>query len=308
MLGGKVIDLVTASEGLQIDLPRCVHRRFARTRCRACAEVCPTGALSIDKGPCIDAARCTVCRRCETVCPTGALRGDERDLPGLASALAQTPRPVLGCRTSQVQAHVRSGCLGFLEVEGLLALSLFFPEGLAFNLTRCRECANAGIVQGLEAAVALVERLGEGAGGGRLRLVNRPEDLDFRAIDLSRREFFTFLRKRSTDTLTLAAQRLQQTQQPFDGRRKCLPAQRRLLLRALPLMPKGVRRRVEAELFPELCFGPTCTACTGCVGICPTGAIITSAADPPEPVFLRHFCTNCRLCAEFCRKGGVGLV
>lgn len=308
MLGGKVIDLVTASEGLRLDLPRCVHRRFARTHCRACAEVCPTGALSIDKGPWIDAARCTVCRRCESVCPTGALRGDERDLPGLASALAQTPHPVLGCRAPQVQAHVRTGCLGFLEIEGLLALSLFFPEGLAFNLTRCRRCANAGIVQGLEAAVALVERLGEGAGGGRLRLVQRPEDLDFREINLSRRAFFSFLRQRSTDTLTLAAQRLQQTQQPFDGRRKSLPAQRRLLLRALPLIPKGVRQRVETELFPELRFGPTCTACTGCVGICPTGAIITSATDPPEPVFLRHFCTDCRLCAEFCRKGGIGSV
>jgi hypothetical protein len=25
----------------------------------------------------------------------------------------------------------------------------------------------------------------------------------------------------------------------------------------------------------------------------------------PEPVFLRQFCTNCKLCTAFCRKSGI---
>lgn len=305
MLGGKVIELLTPASGMQLDLPRCVRRRFARSQCRACAQACPTGALTIDQDPYIDPNLCTACRRCEAACPTGALRGDERDLSALATSLAQSPRPVLGCRAPQVQAHVHTGCLGFLEIEGLLALSAFFPDGLDLNLTRCQQCPNGGIVPELDTTMERLQSLGEASNGGRLRLVKKPEVLQFQEIDLSRREFFAFLRKRSTETATVAANRLQQAQQSLDGRRKSLPAQRRLLLRALPLLPKDLRRQVESELLPDLQFGPNCTDCTGCAGICPTGAISTSTTDPPKPIFLRHFCTNCRLCAEFCRKGGI---
>lgn len=307
MLGGKALEMLAPASGMQIELSRCVHRRFARTQCRACAEVCPSGALRVDRDPSIDPARCTHCRRCETVCPTGALRGDERDHCAHASTLASFPQPVLGCHQPDIQAHARTACLGFLEVEGLLALSLLFPEGLSLNLSRCQHCVNGGMVPELEAAATQAERLAQGS-GARVRLVKRAEELQFREIDLSRREFFTFLRKRSADSVSLAANRLQQTQQSFDGRKKNLPSQRRLLLRALPLLPQELRQQVEAELFPDLRFGPTCTGCTGCAGICPTGAIMADKGDPPRPVFLRHFCTNCKLCAEFCRKTGISLL
>lgn len=307
MLGGKALDILTPAVGIQADLTRCIHRRFARTSCRRCAEACPSGALRIEKGPQVDGVLCTNCRRCEAACPTGALWGDERDIGELASSLAQSPRPVLGCRMKGVQAHVHTGCLGFLNVEGLLALALFFPEGLTLNVTRCRECSNSAILPGLEKAAEEVGRLLGGSAGEELRLAGTDGELRYQEVNLSRREFFTFVRKRSADTATLTAKRLQQAPQQPDGRRKSLPAQRRLLLRALPLLPPETRREVEDEIFPRLRFGPACTGCTGCAGICPTGAITSTATDPPKPVFLRHFCTDCKLCAEFCRKGGINL-
>jgi ferredoxin len=204
-----------------------------------------------------------------------------------------------------VQAHVHTGCLGFLDVEGLLALSLFFPEGLTLNLTRCRDCSNSAILPGLEEAMEEVRRLLGASAGEGLRLAWTDAELHYREANLSRREFFTFVRRRSADTATLAATRLRQSPPKPDGSRKVLPAQRRLLLRALPLLPPDIRRDVEDALFPLLQFGQTCTGCTGCAGMCPTGAIASSAADPPQPVFFRHFCTDCKLCADFCRKGGV---
>lgn len=304
MLGGKALELLTPATGIRADQSRCVHRRFSRASCRLCAQACPSGAMAVEKGARIDPALCTACRRCEAVCPTGALQGDERDLSSLASSLAQFPEPVLGCRIPGVQAHVHTECLGFLQMEGLLALALFFPEGLTLNLTLCRGCRNEGIVQGLEAALAEMRTLPGDLGGGRLRLARSGEDLRYREIDLSRREFFTFLRRRSADAVTLAATRLQQAPPP-DASSKALPAQRRLFLRALSLVPTQVRQEVEGRVFPNLQFGSACTGCTGCAGICPTGAITTAEADPPRPVYLRHLCTGCGLCAEFCRKGGI---
>jgi ferredoxin len=305
MLGGKALELLTPTTGIRVDLSRCLHRRFSRTSCRRCANACPSGAIVVEQGPRIDPALCTGCRLCEAACPIGALSGSERAIGVLATALAEHSRPVLGCRAPGVEAHVHTGCLGFLEIEGLLALALFFPAGLTLNLSRCEGCPSAGMLPALTAAVNKLRQLSGDPWAERLRLARTPADLDYREAALSRREFFTFLRRRSTDAASIAAARLQNAPEPADGGRKTLPPRRRLLLRALPLLAPEVRSQLEAQLFPTLTFAPSCTGCTGCAGICPTGALAASADDPPCPVFTPRLCTGCSLCAEFCRKGGI---
>jgi Ni,Fe-hydrogenase III small subunit/Pyruvate/2-oxoacid:ferredoxin oxidoreductase delta subunit len=44
--------------------------------CRACLDVCPTGAVASDPGGgvSIDTGRCLFCRECERVCPVGAVK------------------------------------------------------------------------------------------------------------------------------------------------------------------------------------------------------------------------------------------
>ena len=305
MLGGKALELLTPTTGIQADLSRCVHRRFSRTSCRRCAQACPAGALMVEQGPRIDPALCTGCRLCEAACPAGALAGDERAIGSLAKALAEHSRPVLGCRAPGVEAHLHTGCLGFLETEGLLTLAIFFPAGLTLNLTRCKGCPSSGMLTKLLGAAEKLRQLPGDPGADRLRLARTPAELAYQEAALSRREFFTFLRKRSADAATLAAARLKNATEPPDGGSKSLPARRRLLLRALPLLAPELRPEVEAQLFPTLTFTPSCTACTGCTGICPTGAMATSADDPPRPIFNPRLCTDCSLCAELCPKGGI---
>ena len=50
-----------------VDPERCIV-------CGACLELCPTGAISIDRIAHIDPIRCTGCGRCVEACPQGALR------------------------------------------------------------------------------------------------------------------------------------------------------------------------------------------------------------------------------------------
>ncbi|WP_461209575.1 4Fe-4S binding protein [Desulfocurvus sp. DL9XJH121] len=40
--------------------------------CGGCAEVCPTGAITVDEEPKTDAAACIMCMACVRACPTGA--------------------------------------------------------------------------------------------------------------------------------------------------------------------------------------------------------------------------------------------
>jgi Ni,Fe-hydrogenase III small subunit/ferredoxin len=48
---------------------------LCRDGCRACAEACPTAALSVDeRGPRLDLGRCLFCAECVEPCPEGAVR------------------------------------------------------------------------------------------------------------------------------------------------------------------------------------------------------------------------------------------
>jgi len=44
--------------------------------CHACAEICPTAAITVSTpatGPAIDIGRCIFCRKCQAACPAGAI-------------------------------------------------------------------------------------------------------------------------------------------------------------------------------------------------------------------------------------------
>ena len=56
--GGKVVAIVDEEE--------C-------TGCGFCYEICPTGAISIDRTAEIDASKCTACLACVEQCPQGAI-------------------------------------------------------------------------------------------------------------------------------------------------------------------------------------------------------------------------------------------
>ena len=310
IFGRTALKLLSPQGDVRIDATRCVRRRLVRSSCSACASACPEHAITFDNDPVLDASRCTSCRRCEAACPVGAIEGDSGDLAALAIELAKHPKPVLGCRLPGVHANVHTNCLGFLEIEGLTALGIALPQGVTLNLTRCHECRNASAVADLEALVDEVNQsLPSKPAGGHVRVATKHDEIGVSEPSLPRRRFFAAIGERCAGAAASVVPQLADTGQPQpDGPRRSLPAYRRLLLRSLPTASPQARAPLERDLFPRLTFGPTCNNCTGCAGICPTGAISTSRDDPPRPQFHPSLCTSCGICAEFCPERAIFLL
>lgn len=285
----------------RLDPGRCLRGRFARTSCRRCREACPHAAIVLGTGlPSVKAETCTGCRLCEASCPTGAL-GDPEELGRAIRELGNRPNPVLGCRRSGVDAHARVACLGLLDAEALLALAARFPGGLALNLLRCGDCPSTAIVSSLRRSLEALATL-PGSPAGRLRLADSRAALAFADDPLSRRAFLSVFRRRSAAAARVALARGQPSApQAYSAKR--IPAGRQALLPVMPHLPPELRAAAEAKFFPALEFSPECRRCTGCAGVCPTGALTTDTGDPPRPLFERSACTACRLCEEFCRRG-----
>ncbi len=224
-------------------------------------------------------------------------------LPQVLSALAEHPLPVLGCQQSGSQAHARLPCLGYLaHPEVMLLLALVLEDGVQIDLTPCGECSNGHIREGIETAHA---GLSEVKPNHKIKLVFDRNDLESKSAALSRRQLFASFRERSTRTAAVMASRLlsDDKRQSFGDKR--VPATRVLLLRALAGASDEVRWRAADKLFGRVSFMPTCNACGGCVGVCPTGAIRPAAEDGQLPAFDRAFCVACSSCQTFCLEQGV---
>lgn len=110
--------------------------------CRACAEACPTDAISVDeRGLALDLGRCLFCTDCVQACPEGAIRYsqdhrlatrsredlvfDGRTLK-LAAALDEKRRKLFGrsLKLRQVSAGGSGACEADLNVLGTVVFDL----------------------------------------------------------------------------------------------------------------------------------------------------------------------------------------
>ncbi len=305
-LGSHAVKALTPQTAVTVDHSRCVRHRCKRNECSKCLEICPVDAITWDEqGLHVSPGDCTQCLRCLSVCPTAALTSPELSLLQVFSDLAKHPNSVLGCNHSpDIKTHAQFSCLGFLvHPELILLLALVFRDGVQINLTCCEGCPNGHILDGVHGAH---DQLTTFLPDHRVALVRDRDKLKYKPPALSRRELFSSFRESSTRTAMVMVERLQVSSRAQSYGSKQVPQVRTMLLKAMETFPE-IQRRVAEQLFGQIAFTETCTACGGCVGVCPTGAIDSSDEDKASPIFDQTLCVSCGSCQAFCRKQGVQL-
>ena len=305
-LGGHAVRALIEQSAVEVDRPRCTRHRFARSTCRNCTSICPTGAIHwTETGLAVDGKSCSLCLLCTAQCPSEALRASDQGWAALLNDLSQHGRPVLGCRKHVTgAAHARVPCLGQIaSPKVLLLLDLLFPDGLQINLSLCHDCENATV----PAVIKTTSDSLRAAGWvNRLKFIERPEDLDCPAPVLSRREMFGFFKKRSVRSAGQVIERVLESSVARSYGDKTLPEVHELLNRTINRLPESpLAMTAQALLQPALTISDQCSGCTGCVGVCPTGALEPAENHRAAPKYQVQRCVACGLCASFCRRGAI---
>ena len=290
---------------LLVDASRCLKMRFSDSRCRRCADICPQKALSLDGGLAVDPNRCSGCLLCTSVCPAGALE-QSGNFSVCASQLSRVPEPVLGCVRTAERSNATLACLGGLSEEHLLTLCHFLSRELILNLTSCSDCPNNAMIPHLRQRLAALSVAGILDGGYRIVIAESATDIHFSYESVDRRGFFRSLRSSLFQSAAVILSGSEQTERRSEYAGKRVPVRRELLNLIREKLPPEMETRVRKSFDSRIRCDDNCTACQGCVAICPTGALLTESPDDP-PHFDPQRCTGCGLCVEFCLEGALRL-
>lgn len=282
---------------LSLTWETCVKLRSRAASCRACVDVCPTGAISFD-GPresvAVDLSQCVECGLCVGECPTESFQ-----LTHVA------PSPPAG-----EQAGERgSAPLGALSVEDLavralaegtfrLDLRSTQPPEVQQVLSSRAEAARE-FLQAVGAKTTLTVALGKGA-----------SPLPREEKGASRRDFLRRLvpaaitekppPRLELDTAKLNPALLRSQEPP--------PRRKRLLAALANANLKAPKAKLPDELLPftssKALDVATCTACALCVTTCPTGALSMTAVRD-ELRFDASACVKCSTCHDVCEPRAI---
>ena len=298
--------IIGSRDDLVTDASRCLKMRYSESICCYCVDSCPHGAVALDGGLAINRELCRGCLLCTAVCPAGALE-QHGNFDVCLSQLSRVPEPVLGCLRTRGCANATMACLGGLSEEHLLALCHTISGRLTLNLSVCADCPNSAIISPLRQRLDVLSSSGLLNSGCRIVIAETVEQIDYHDESVNRRNFFTSFRNSLFKSASVI---LSPNDVPVERRTeyalKRLPARRALLNRTVARLADEMKGPLLGRFEHRISFSDSCTACQGCVAICPVGALSTGTPTD-HPQFDPQRCTGCRLCVEFCLEGALKL-
>lgn len=292
---------------------RCVRMRFNRNTCSRCIAICAAAAISLDNGIMINGEKCTGCMLCVSECPSDCLSAAGEDFTVLLAKLRKTeksvPACVLGCKTVRNgSAHVKTCCLGVLSEEHLIALMGHLHKPLYLDLSECGTCRNSSTREKLRMRLESIRTKAAIDFGNKILLTEQKENLIVEDVSLDRRGFFQALKNM---TFTQAAELLDDKHEniPVAYSEKRAPLKRQLLGAAVKNLSETKVTAILNSYAFTLEAGPSCTACSACVGMCPSGALkVKKDADGAALLFNSSLCSGCALCKDFCPEQAVSVI
>lgn len=319
-LGLKAADLVGTFDKerfVSLDPTICAHARNRIGGCRACVDLCPTGAIAPGgDAVSVDPMICAGCGQCAAACPSGAI---SYQVPPVGT-LADQCRAMLGAY-AQAGGQRRPVILFADLTHGapLIEVSARLGRGLPAHvlpfevneITRIGpDLVSACLAWGADVALLVSARPKHDLAGldgtlALLRALTGPMGLPDTALRLIAADDPADLDQALREGAPQPPRRASQFLPPGD-KRGLLIAALTELNRVAPAPQQAIALDKGAPFGAVTVDPAACTLCMACAGACPANALI----DNPETPMLRFTesaCLQCGICAATCPEQAITL-
>ena len=290
----------------------CLPRRTPLSACRACADTCPAGALTVTAGVGPElTGDCTGCGACAVACPTEALSVD--DFPNVDDPMDDLPpaRSVECMRVPRALTSadaVRVPCMaGLADADMLTIARTAGPDGLTLmDRGWCSDCPARGDWQA--APVDDAQRRANyhlaNSNTPPVAMIRAPLPEDV-ALPVAHGQELRRGNSRRQLLGMFGPEHGPTAPRPAESRNTADPRQRVTPKRRLRLLEE--RRLVAAPTpppMPRLEIDHSCCNTGICAALCPTKALTRTAADDGLE-FEPDLCISCGLCAAVCPQQAI---
>lgn len=297
----------------------CVRALSVNSICTHCADVCPTGAITIaGRLPSINQAQCVGCAGCVGVCPTEALKLDDFSPTDFFFSFVEDEENLISC-----QKNVP--CIAALSSEQLISFAQM-KQGVVLDTGHCAQCdigahildvmANTidnsnYLLEAIESPYRVVREkiayVDSSDAGEKTDRRDFFKNFHLRGIGKVRNDFEKEI-QRTTDEFVVYTTDSSHTQAL---RTKKITDRRKLFFTALKrfVVPTDfhvVQSDKITFTSQKLLDEELCTACEMCYRVCPTGAL-TSDMRNSKIDFDPFLCVKCHLCHDVCETNAITL-